>query len=408
MAAKEPVLQEFECTPIPELNKSVNKLRSTFRMNKTKDVQYRLVQLRKLYWSIKDNEALLHAALKQDLRKCAMECHLSETGMAMNEIMFMINNLERFTKDSPVEDVPFQFKLTNPRIRREPLGLALIIGAYNFPVQLSIGPLVGAIAAGCTAVLKPSESAPATAMALKYIIEKYLDADAFSVVNGAVAETTALLDQKWDKIFYTGGLAVGKIIAKKAAETLTPVTLELGGLNPAFVTKNADIKLAARRLLWGKVVNAGQVCLSQNYILIDKDVLDPFIAALKESYKDFFPAGAKSSPDYSRIVNARHFARMKKMLDETDGKIILGGELDEADLFIEPTAVLVESTLDSMMRDESFGPIFSIMAYDTLDEAINTANSVCRCPLGLYTFGTDEENQKGELGLFFTYYLADV
>ncbi|CRK36324.1 hypothetical protein BN1723_004198, partial [Verticillium longisporum] len=175
--------------------------------------------------------------------------------------------------------------MMKPRVRKEPLGMVLVIGAYNFPAQLSIVPLLGAVAAGCTAVLKPSEGAPATAMVLKKIVEASLDPSAYAVVNGAVDETTALLEVKWDKIMYTGGSAVGKIISKKAAETLTPVCLELGGLNPAFVTRNADIKLAARRLGWGKTLNAGQVCLSQNYILADRAVVHAFLFDL------FFRAG---------------------------------------------------------------------------------------------------------------------
>ena len=209
---------------------------------------------------------------------------------------------------------------------------------YNFPVQLAIGPLIGAIAAGCTAVLKPSENAPSVAMVLEKVVAA-LDPDCYGCVQGGIPQSTALLDQKWDKIFYTGSPGVGKIIAKKAAETLTPVTLELGGRNPAIVTRNADIRLAARRLLWGKFFNAGQVCISQNYTLIDYEVFPGFLKELEVAMKEFYPNGAKASPDYGRIVNGRQWKRLKDMIDNSKGKILIGGTMDEAEKFLEPTVI---------------------------------------------------------------------
>jgi beta-apo-4'-carotenal oxygenase len=282
------------------------------------------------------------------------------------------------------------------RVRKDPVGTVLIIGPYNFPVQLLLAPFIGAIGAGCTAVVKPSELTPACAMVIKEMIEKRLDNDAFAVVNGGIPETTALMNEKWDKVFFTGSATVGKIIARKAAETLTPVVLELGGKNPAFVTKKANLALAARRLLWGKTLNAGQVCLSQNYILVDKDVVTTFIEHLKQAYREMFPNGAKASPDFARVVNQRHFFRLKKMLDDTKGKIVMGGAMDESELFIEPTAVLVNSVDDSMMQEESFGPIFSIYPVNSLDEALNIANLVHRTPLSLFSFGSKAENERSK------------
>jgi beta-apo-4'-carotenal oxygenase len=289
--------------------------------------------------------------------------------------------------------------LLNPIIRKEPLGTILIIGAYNFPVQLSLGPFIGAIAAGCTGVLKPSEVSPATAMVLKKMVEESLDPSAFVVLNGGVQETTALLDEKWDKIFYTGSGNVGTIIAKKAAETLTPVTLELGGRNPAIVTKNADPRLAARRLLWGKLLNAGQVCISQNYIMVDREILPALVEQMKIALKEFLPNGSKASPDYGRIVNKRHFSRIKKMLDETRGEILIGGEVDENENFIELTVVRVDDANDSMIVDESFGPLVPLLAVDNIEEAIRIANSVDATPLGLYPFGTKAETSKSEFSI---------
>ena len=270
--------------------------------------------------------------------------------------------------------------------------LPAINRAYNFPIQLSIGPLIGAIAAGNTALLKPSENAPAAAAVMQSIIASSLDPSCYAVAQGAVPETSLLLDQKWDKIFYTGGAAVGKIIAKKAAETLTPVTLELGGKNPAIVTRNANMRLAARRLLWGKLHNAGQVCTSQNYVLVDKEVGDSFLRELKVAWEEFFPGGdVKASEDFGRVVNERQWKRLKAMIDNSKGRIVLGGTMDEAEKFLEPTVVVVEDATDSLIVEESFGPIIPVLMVSSLDEAIRIANEVHDTPLGAYPFGTKQE-----------------
>lgn len=265
---------------------------------------------------------------------------------------------------------------------------------YNFPIQLSIGPLIGAIAAGCTAVLKPSESAPAAAAIVQKIVEESLDPSAFSIVQGAVPETQKLLDEKWDKIFYTGGASVAKIISKKAAETLTPVTLELGGNNPAIITKNADVRLAARRLLWGKTLNAGQVCVSQNYTLVDEAVLSTFVTEFKKALAEFFPNGTKETPDYGRIINVRQFQRLKKMLDASSGRILAGGNMDESIRFMEPTVVQVSSPDDATLAEESFGPLIPVLPVKNLDSAIRIANEVSGTPLGLYPFGNKKETKR--------------
>jgi beta-apo-4'-carotenal oxygenase len=389
----------FEATAIDTIQSTVNRCRTTFRAQKTKPISYRLTQLRKLYWGIVDNEDALVEACKQDLGKPTFETFLSEIDWCKNDIVFVTKNLEKWSKDEPAPDIPLMNTLLNPIIRKEPLGTILIIGAYNFPVQLSLGPFIGAIAAGCTGVLKPSEVSPATAMVLKKMVEESLDPSAFVVLNGGVQETTALLDEKWDKIFYTGSGNVGTIIAKKAAETLTPVTLELGGRNPAIVTKNADPRLAARRLLWGKLLNAGQVCISQNYIMVDREILPALVEQMKIALKEFLPNGSKASPDYGRIVNKRHFSRIKKMLDETRGEILIGGEVDENENFIELTVVRVDDADDSMIVDESFGPLVPLLAVDNIEEAIRIANSVDATPLGLYPFGTKAETSKSEFSI---------
>ena len=387
----------YEMTPLEEIPRIAARMRNTFRSNKTKDVEYRLVQLRRLYWGFQDYKQALLDALKLDLNKSPHDATVTEVDWVIADCMYCIKHLEEWVKDDKNVDVALSYAMLKPRIKKEPLGPALIIGAYNFPVNLNMCPMIGAIAAGCTCVLKPSESAPATAMVLAEIIAKYLDPEAYACVNGRIPESTALLNEKWEKIFYTGGVNVAKIISKKAAETLTPVTLELGGKNPAFVSKNADVALAARRLLWGKTVNAGQVCISHNYVLCHREVVDSFVKMLNITYNEFFPQGAKASPDLARVVNTAQFDRMKKMLDNTKGKIVMGGEMDRDELFIAPTAVLVDSADDSMVQEESFGPIWAILPYDDLDDAIKLVNNVDSTPLSLVTFGSKVENEKGEL-----------
>ncbi|KAH8671138.1 aldehyde dehydrogenase [Xylariales sp. PMI_506] len=387
-------IEPLEATPLEEIPKISATLRSTFRSQKTKDVQYRLVQLRKLYWGLVDLTDKFKESLKQDLNKSSHDAHLSEIDFSIADLIYSIKNVEKWAKDDKDLDIPLVFAAVRPRLKKEPLGPVLIIGTYNFPLNLNVCPLIGAIAAGCPAVVKPSEHAPATAVVLKELVDNYLDPSAYQVVQGAIPETNALLDEKWEKIFYTGGANVAKIISKKAAETLTPVVLELGGKNPAFISRYADLALAAKRLMWGKTINAGQVCVSHNYVLIDRTVVDDFVKYLNLVNKEFFPNGAQASPDFARIINQNHFDRMKKMLDTTKGKIVLGGETDRDDLFIAPTAVLVDSPQDSMVQEESFGPIWAILPYDNVDDAINIVNEIDSSPLSLMTFGKKAENKK--------------
>ena len=386
----------FDATAIESIPSTVKLAKTTFRSQKTKPLSYRLTQLRKLYWGITDYQDALIEALKQDLGKPVFESFISEIDWCKNDIIFITKNLKTWMKDESPADIPLTNKLLSPRIRKEPLGTVLVIAAYNFPVQLALGPLIGAISAGCPVVLKPSELAPATAMILKKVVEESLDPNAYSVVNGGIPQTTALLNEKWDKIFYTGSAQVGTIVAKKAAETLTPICLELGGLNPAIVTKHADARLAARRLAWGKLHNAGQVCIGQNYTMVEKDILPAFIEQLKIALKEFYPNGQKSSPDYARIVNKKHFNRIKNMLDGTRGKILIGGETDESENFMDITVVQVPDEKDSMIVDESFGPLMPILAVDSVEQAIRLANEIDSTPLGLYAFGNKAETEKSK------------
>ena len=384
----------FTSTSIDDIPAIHERVVNKFNGHNTRDIQYRLRQLRNLYWALKDAEPAVMEACRLDLGKSAYETYLTESGWVLNDILFMNDNLERFMKDETAEDIALTNKFMRPHIRKDPLGAVLIIGAYNFPFQLTLGPLVGAIAAGCTAVIKPSENAPNAARVMQHIIGQSLDPEGYQVVQGAVPETTALLERKWDKVFYTGSATVGKIISKKAAETLTPVTLELGGRNPAIITRNADPRLAARRLLWAKLLNAGQVCVGQNFILIERVILPEFILQLRTALNEFHPQGAQSNTDYGKIVNERQWLRLRAMLDSTKGEILLGGTTDKDTLFFEPTVIRVDSIDDPLLQDESFGPLIPILPFQDLDEAIRSANTVHATPLGLYPFGTKAETDR--------------
>jgi beta-apo-4'-carotenal oxygenase len=387
-------LPPFELTAVKSIPSIHQRVVDKFHTHTTRPLEYRLKQLRSLYWGLKDAEAALLEACKLDLGKSNYEAYMTEVGWVLNDLIFMSKNLARFVKDEKAEDIDLTNSFMKPRIRKDPLGAVLIIGAYNFPLQLSLGPLIGAIAAGCTAVLKPSENAPSAARVMQHVISESLDPDAYQVVQGAVKETTALLDCKWDKIFYTGGQTVGTIVAKKAAETLTPVTLELGGRNPAIITSTADPRLAARRLLWAKLLNVGQVCVSQNYILVDKDVLSEFLRQLELALTEFQPTGAEGNEDYGKIINERQWQRLKGMLDSTKGKIVMGGKTDKSNLFFETTVVQVDSADDPLLKDESFGPLIPILPVQDLDEAIRTANKIQSTPLGIYPFGSKKDTDR--------------
>ncbi|KAK2827847.1 hypothetical protein FQN49_007281 [Arthroderma sp. PD_2] len=389
-----PALPILKYTPVEEIPTRVKNVRTTFFEHKTRPIEFRIQQLRKLYWAIKDREHLMTAALKRDLNRPEYESYVGELVMMLNDIIFVTNNLPKWAKDQKAADIDLTFALMKPTIRKDPLGCVLVIGAFNFPFLLTFGPVIGAIAAGNTVVIKPSEVSPHCAAVTQEIVEAALDPSCVSVVQGSIPETKALLAERWDKICFTGSSRVGRIVAQAAAPNLTPVLLELGGRNPAFVTKRADLRLAARRLLWGKTFNAGQICLSQNYILVDKDVVDQLVIEFKKAINEYYPNGAKASPDYCRIINDGAFQRIKEMIDNTNGKILVGGSMDEKEKYIEPTIVLVDSTEDSLVSEESFGPIITLLPVSNLDEAIRIANDVDGTPLGIYPFGSKEETAK--------------
>ncbi|KAK2739855.1 hypothetical protein FQN57_006431 [Myotisia sp. PD_48] len=387
-------LPPFNPTLVEEIPSRVNNVRIAFYEHRTRPIENRIVQLRKLYWGIKDREDQIKEALHRDLSKSEYESYVSEIVMVQNDIIFVAKNLPKWAKDEKAPDIDLTYSLMKPTIRKDPLGCVLVIGAFNFPFFLTLGPMIGAIAAGNTVVVKPSETSPNCAAVLQDIIEASLDPSWVTVVQGGIPETQALLSERWDKICFTGSPNVGRVVAKAAAPNLTPVLLELGGRNPAFVTKHADLRLAARRLLWGKTFNAGQICTSQNYTMVDREVVPQLIQEFEKAFKEYYPKGAKASPDYCRIVNDSSFRRIKSMIDNTKGKILLGGSMDEKEKFIEPTVVQIDSLDDALMTQESFGPIITVLPVANLDEAIKIANTIDRTPLGLYPFGTKEEIEK--------------
>jgi aldehyde dehydrogenase (NAD+) len=283
----------------------------------------------------------------------------------------------------------------NIKVQFDPLGVGLIIGTWNYPLMLTLSPLIAAIAGGNVAVLKPSEVAPASADAIARLVPDYLDRDAFSVVLGAVPETTALLEQQWDHIFFTGGTPVAKVVMTAAAKKLTPVVLELGGKSPTIVHSSADLRVAARRIAQGRWDNAGQTCTAPDYVLVLKDVAKHFLEQLKESILHFYGDDPQKSPDYGRIVTTRHFDRLTALL--ASGTVYHGGRHDRADKYIEPT-VLVNVPPDSpAMQEEIFGPILPVLEVYNVEQAIDFVNAR-PSPLGLYIFAEDERVVEQILG----------
>jgi beta-apo-4'-carotenal oxygenase len=338
----------------------------------------------------------IQEALARDLGRSKYEAILTETAWIQSDILFTLKNMDKWVKDEPAQDIPLMLQGLRPRIRKDPMGTVLIVGPCNYPFLLTMIPLFSAIAAGNTIVFKPSEVSANCAAIMQELTEAALDPSCYTVVQGSIPQMQALLAERWDKIFFTGSANVGRIIAKAAAVHLTPVVLELGGLNPAIVTRHANPRIVARRLLWAKTMNAGQTCTAQNYILIEKSILPKVMEELRKAYQDFYPNGNRETPDYSRIVSDTAFQRLKSMIDESKGKVIFGGTLDEKERYVEPTFIQVDSLDDSVIVHEAFGPICAVVTVDNVDEAIKIANKVQDTTLSVAVFGTKEEQEKGK------------
>ncbi|MFD5466357.1 aldehyde dehydrogenase family protein [Kitasatospora sp. NPDC127059] len=370
----------------------VARLRSTFDTGRTRPLAWRLAQLGALRALLTEQSEEFLAALRADLGKSAAEAYRGEIGFTVNEIDHTVAHLEEWLAPAPAA-VPAAFLPAEARVVRDPLGVVLVIAPWNYPLQLALAPLVGALAAGNTAVVKPSELTPATSAAMARLLPRYLDRETVAVVEGAVAETTALLEQRFDHIFYTGNGTVGRIVMAAAAKHLTPVTLELGGKSPAVVEPGADLAVTAQRIARGKFQNAGQTCVAPDYVLAIGDTATALEAELATAVGALYGEDPASSPEYGRIVNERHHDRLTALLG--DGRTVTGGGHDRSARYLAPTVLADVSPEAPVMQAEIFGPILPIVTVPDLDAAIAFINERDK-PLALYAF-TDSERTKQRL-----------
>ena len=361
---------------------TVARLRKTFEAGGTRDIAWRRGQLEALRRFVTEGEPALIAALQADFSKPAFETQLTETRTLKWEIDHALRRLAGWMRGRRA-GVPWAFWPGSGRVMPEPLGVALIIAPWNYPVQLLLSPLIGALAAGNCAVLKPSELAPRTSDALAELVPRHLDRDAVEIVTGGAEASTALLAERFDHIFFTGGERVGRFVMEAAAKHLTPVTLELGGKSPCVVAADADLKITAERIVWGKFLNAGQTCVAPDYVLVDRSRHDALIDALRATITRFFGADPKTSPDFARIVNRQHAERLAGYLE--GGRVAIGGEVDLAQRYVAPTVLVDVDTAAPVMREEIFGPILPVLKVDAIEAAITFINARDK-PLALYLF----------------------
>jgi aldehyde dehydrogenase (NAD+) len=367
-----------------------SRLRAGFAAGRTLPVAWRREQLAGLKALVCDNEAAWLEVLRQDLGKCTQEAYVAEIGYLAKEVDFVSRRIAAWMQPRKV-GTPLIAQPGTSYIVPEPRGLVLIIGAWNYPLQLTLAPLVAAVAAGNAAVLKPSEVAPATSAKLAELLPKYLDPACYAVVEGGVPETSALLEQRFDHILYTGGERVARIVMTAAARHLTPVTLELGGKSPCYVDRDVDLEVAASRITWGKFMNAGQTCIAPDYVLAHAAIADDLREALIGRLREFYGEDAARSPDYARIVNDRHFDRLVGLL--AGQRIVYGGRHDRGSRYFEPTLV-DQPALDSvLMQEEIFGPILPILTVAGAEEAAGFARARPK-PLALYVFSDDHGVQQ--------------
>lgn len=365
-----------------------NNSKAFFNMHKTKNLKFRKQQLKLLSKNIKNHENELLDALYKDLGKSKVEAYATEIGMLLKSIKLMRKELKNWSKTKQT-DTPLYLFPTKSYIKKEPYGTVLIIGPFNYPVQLVFEPLIGAIAAGNTAIVKPSELTPHVAIVIRDIIEDTFDETYVSVVEGGIEETQTLLSLPFDYIFFTGSEKVGKIVYEAAARKLIPVTLELGGKSPVIVDDTANIKVASERISFGKFTNAGQTCVAPDYILVQRKVKNDLIKALKKTITEFYGENIEKSPDFGRIVNQKHFNRLNDLIQIHKDNVVFGGNSSKEDLYIEPTLLDNITNDNKIMKEEIFGPILPIITYDNFDEVLEIIQSKSK-PLSLYLFSEDE------------------
>jgi aldehyde dehydrogenase (NAD+) len=373
--------------PIPHgdvaaLPAQVKRLRASFESGRTRPLAWRREQLTNLKRLLQENGEALVAAIQADLGRPELEGWITDVTVTIGEIDLALKNLARWTRPERIS-TPLAMQPASSRIVREPLGVVLIIAPWNYPVQLLLSPLVGAIAAGNCAVLKPSEVSAHTSTALGQLLPRYLDGECFALVEGGVDETTALLKERFDHILYTGNGSVGRVVMEAAAKHLTPVTLELGGKSPCIVDDQVDMAVAARRIVWGKFLNAGQTCVAPDYVLVHESKEGALLDAMKAALREFYGEDPRRTPDFGRVINQRHHRRLAALLGS--GETVVGGQIDEQDCYIAPTILREVSPDAPVMQDEIFGPILPVLTVPSIDAAIAFVNARPK-PLALYVF----------------------
>lgn len=377
-------------TPIgakPDYSGMFNDLKDVFESERTISLEWRARQLRALERMMLEREQDIFDALEADLGKHALEAWSTEVSYVAGDAAYCRKNLAKWTKRRKVA-TPMIGQPGKSWLQAEPLGVVLIIGAWNYPLQLTLAGLAAAIAAGNCVVIKPSELAPATSAITAQLVKEYLDGDCITVVEGAVPETTALLELPWDHILYTGSGNVGRIVMTAAARHLTPVTLELGGKSPCVVMPDADLETAARRIVWGKFTNAGQTCIAPDYVLVDAETEKRLVPLLQQAVTEMFGDDPQQSDSYGRIVNDRHFERVARLIES--GEVVIGGESDAVTRYIAPTVLTGVTPESAVMQEEIFGPVLPIVRAGDLEEAIRFIRAGDK-PLAAYVFTKDDE-----------------
>jgi aldehyde dehydrogenase (NAD+) len=377
---------------IASIPKLIADQRCFFRAGHTLSLEFRKQQLQKLGGLIKQYQDRILQAVHADLRKPSIEGFGSEVLVLQAEIKYMLKHLSKWAKPQKV-GTPLNLFPSSSYIYPEPLGIVLIIAPWNYPFALAIQPLLGAIAAGNCAIIKPSEHAPHTSALICELINQNFNPEYVVAIPGDAETSKALLAEKFDHIFFTGGTSIGKLVMQSASQHLTPVTLELGGKSPCIVDKDCDLATTAKRIIWGKFYNAGQTCVAPDYLLVPRAIKDQLVPHLLHYVQEFYGDNPQASPDYGRIVNHRQFDRLVGLLETAQGKILIGGSYDRADKFIAPTLVDNISWEHPLMAEEIFGPILPILTYDSLEETIDRVNSQPK-PLALYFFSRDQKNQE--------------
>lgn len=373
-----------------EIKDLVTRQRKYFQTGATLPVSVRVDALKRLYGVISGCEKEIHTALKRDLGKSGFESYMCETGLVLEEISYMLKHIHRFAREKNVRTPLAQFHSRSFK-KPSPYGVTLIMSPWNYPFMLTLSPLVDALAAGNTAVVKPSAYSPHTSDVILQILSQCFDPEYVAVVTGGRAENTCLLREHFDYIFFTGSQFVGKEVMRNAAEHLTPVTLELGGKSPCIVDKSANIKLAARRIVFGKYLNCGQTCVAPDYIYCHRSVKDRLVKEVQKQIQKQYGKQPLRNPNYGKIINEKHFDRLLGLIDKN--KTVHGGGSDRHALRIEPTVLDNVTFADAVMQEEIFGPIMPILIFDNLDEAIRNINAMPH-PLALYLFTSDKAAAK--------------